>query len=100
MVRHYRYLSFYKIKKNNVPTIALCVDEAKKVSERDENYNSIQNSYSALWMEYDTLTSTIPLMNDIYRILEYHFLQFCGYEGYDLTMKVLEEKNDYFIKPI
>lgn len=101
MVRHYRYVSFYKInKKNNVSTIELCVDEAKKVSDRDKNYNPVQNSYSALWTEYSTLTSTIPLMNVIRRILEYYFLQLCGYEGYDLTKKVLEEKKDYFITPI
>jgi hypothetical protein len=36
----------------------------------------------------------------IRRILEYYFLQLCGYEGYDLTKKVLEEKKDYFITPI
>lgn len=101
MVRHYRYVSFYKInKKNNVSTIELCVEEAKKVSDRDKNYNPVQNSYSALWTEYSTLTSTIPLMNVIRRILEYYFLQLCGYEGYDLTKKVLEEKKDYFITPI
>lgn len=101
MVRHYRYVSFYKInKKNNVSTIELCVDEAKKVSDKDKNYNPVQNSYSALWTEYSTLTSTIPLMNVIRRILEYYFLQLCGYEGYDLTKKVLEEKKDRFITPI
>lgn len=101
MVRHYRYVSFYKInKKNNVSTVELCVDEAKKVSDKDKNYNPVQNSYSALWTEYSTLTSTIPLMNVIRRILEYYFLQLCGYEGYDLTKKVLEEKKDSFITPI
>ena len=54
----------------------------------------MHNSYSALWTEYSTLTSTIPLMNVIRRILEYYFLQLCGYEEYDLTKKVLEEKKD------
>ncbi len=101
MVRHYRYTSFYKInKKNNVSTIELCVEEAKKVSDKDKNYNPVQNSYSALWAEYSTLTSTIPLMNVMRRILEYYFLQLCGYEGHDLTRKVLEEHKDRFITPI
>lgn len=101
MVRHYRYVFFYKInKKNNISTVELCVDEAKKVSDKDKNYNPMQNSYSALWTEYSTLTSIIPLMNVIRRILEYYFLQLCGYEGYDLTKKVLEEKKDSFITPI
>lgn len=101
MVRHYRYVSFYKInKKNNVSTVDICVDEAKKVSEKDKNYNPVQNSYSALWTEYSTLDSTIPLMNVIRRILEYYFLQLCGYEGYDLTKKVLEENKHRFITPI
>lgn len=101
MVRHYRYVSFYKInKKNNVSTIELCVDEAKKVSDKDKNYNPVQNSYSALWTEYSTLTSAIPLMNVIRRILEYYFLQLCGYEGYDLTKAVLEDNKNCFITPI
>ena len=99
MVSHYRYVSFYKINKKNNIDIELCVDEAKKVY-KDKNYNPVQNSYSALWTEYGTLTSTIPLMNVIRRILEYYFLQLCGYEGYDLTKKVLEEKKDSFITPI
>lgn len=101
MVRHYRYASFYKInKKNNVSTIELCVEEAKKVSDKDKNYNPVQNSYSALWTEYSNLTTTIPLMNVMRRILEYYFLQLCGYEGHDLAKKVLEDKKDRFITPI
>lgn len=101
MVRHYRYASFYKInKKNNISSIELCVEEAKKVSDKDKNYNPVQNSYSALWTEYNTLTATIPLMNVMRRILEYYFLQLCGYEGHDLTKRVLEDKKDRFITPI
>lgn len=98
MVSHYQYVSFYKINKNNnISTIELCVEAAEKISDKDKNYNPVQNSYSALWTEYRTLTSTIPLMNVIRRILEYYFLQICGYDGYDLTKKVLEEKKDSFL---
>lgn len=101
MVQHYRYASFYKInKKNNVSTVELCVEEAKKVSDRDKNYNPVQNSYSALWTEYSNLTSTIPLMNVMRRILEYYFLQLCGYDGHDLVHRVLEVHKDDFITPI
>jgi wobble nucleotide-excising tRNase len=101
MVRHYRYVSFFKVnKKKNVSTVELCVEEAKKVSDSDKNYNPVQNSYSALWTEYSNLTSTIPLMNVMRRILEYYFLQLCGYDGHDLVHRVLEVHKDDFITPI
>lgn len=74
-VSHYRYVSFFKInKKNNVSSVEKCVIEASKVSEKDRNYNPVQNSYNALWCEYEMLDSPIPLMNVIRRILEYYFL--------------------------
>lgn len=101
MVQHYRYASFYKInKKNNISTIELCVEQAKKVSDRDKNYNPVQNFYSALWTEYCNLTSTIPLMNVMRRILEYYFLQLCGYDGHGLVHRVLEVHKNDFITPI
>ncbi len=101
MVGHYRYVSFYKVnKKNNVSTLEHCIDPAKKVSERDRNYNPVKNSYSALWEEYEKLDSPIPLMNVIRRILEYYFLQLCGYESDELCRIVLEENKDRFLTEV
>ena len=101
MVGHYRYVSFYKVnKKNNISTLEHCIDPAKKVSEKDRNYNPVKNSYSALWEEYDKLDSPIPLMNVIRRILEYYFLQLCGYESEELCRIVLEENKDKFLTEV
>ncbi len=90
-VSHYRYVSFFKVnKKNNVSTVEKCVKEATKVSEKDRNYNPVQNSYNALWREYETLDSPIPLMNVIRRILEYYFIQLCAVDNNVLSTTVLE----------
>lgn len=101
MVGHYRYVSFYKVnKKKNISTLEHCVEEAKKVSEKDRNFNPVKNSYSALWEEFDRLDSPIPLMNVIRRILEYYFLQLCGYESDELCRIVLEDNKERFMTAV
>jgi wobble nucleotide-excising tRNase len=90
-VSHYRYVSFFKVnKKNNISSVEKCVKEAIKVSEKDRNYNPVQNSYNALWREYETLDSPIPLMNVIRRILEYYFIQLCAVDNNVLSTTVLD----------
>lgn len=60
MVRHYRYVTLFKIsKKNNISTFEPCVIEAKVISEKDKNDNSVQNSYSSLWGDFDKLDAPI-----------------------------------------
>ena len=44
--------------------------------------------------------SPIPLMNVIRRILEYYFLQLCGYESDELCRIVLEENKDRFLTEV
>lgn len=48
------------------------------------------------------IQSTIPALNVMRRILEYYFLQLCGYEGSDLRALVLEnpENRSKFIKQV
>ena len=57
---------------------------------------------AALWEELRDLQSTIPALNVMRRILEYYFLQLCGYEGSDLRELVLEKKEnrEKFIKQV
>ena len=100
---YYICTSFYMIRKSdNVSTIKLCVRQSKEVPSEKENYNPVQNSYAALWEELRDLQSTIPALNVMRRILEYYFLQLCGYEGSDLRELVLEKKEnrDKFIKQV
>ena len=54
----------------------------------------MQNSYAALWDELKEVTSSITAMNVIRRILEYYFLQLCGYEGTDIRKEVLEKEEN------
>ena len=101
-VGYYNCTSFYMIRKNdNISTIKLCKRQSKDVPT-EENYNPVQNSYAALWDELRDIQSTIPALNVMRRILEYYFLQLCGYEGSDLRALVLEnpENRSKFIKQV
>lgn len=102
-VGYYNCTSFYMIRKNdNVSTVKLCKRQNKEFPSEEENYNPVQNSYAALWDELRDLHSTIPALNVMRRILEYYFLQLCGYEGSDLRSIVLEKKEnrEKFIKQV
>ena len=57
------------------------------------NVNPVKNSYAALWDEYKEVKSGVPLMNVIHQILEYYFVQLCGYPGTHLRDTILNKKN-------
>lgn len=89
--RHFRYVTLYRItKKNNESNVVPCIHRAVNVNEKDRNYNPVQNSYAALWREFESLDSVIPLMNVIRMILEYYFLQICRFDREEFIRRVLE----------
>jgi wobble nucleotide-excising tRNase len=91
----YEYASFFLIRKmNSHSTVKLCDAVNPYIPTERMNINPVKNSYAALWEEYrqlGELDSPIPLMNVIRRILEFYFLQLCGYEGANLRKKILIE---------
>jgi len=82
---------------NNQSSIKLCEKQNPESPTEKMNVNPVQNSYAALWEEYNNVTSTLPLMNVIRRILEYYFLQLCGYDGLSLRQCILHDNKDKFI---
>lgn len=72
-------------------SIKLSDDINPKIPTERMNVNPVKNSYAALWDEYKEVKSAVPLMNVIRRILEYYFLQLCGYEGATLRKIILVE---------
>lgn len=93
----YDFVSFYLIRKtDNKSSIRLCDCQNPDCPSERMNVNPVKNSYAALWDEYKDASSGIPLMSIIRRILEYYFLQLCGYEGSDLRKRILEENKDAF----
>ena len=69
--------------------VKLCDEVNPNEPTERMNINPVKNSYAALWDEYKEVKSAVPLMNVIRRILEYYFLQLCGYEGSQLRDVVL-----------
>ncbi len=97
-VNKYRSTSFYLIRKtDNVSHIKLCVRPSHTVPTEEENYNPIQNSYAALWDEYKELKTVNTLTNVVHHILEYYFIQICGYAGADLQKIVIDDNKDRFV---
>lgn len=97
-VDFYDCVSFYMIRKTeNNSSISLCAEEAKKLSETGRNINPVQNAYTALWSEYKELKSSIPLLNVIRRILEYYFMELCGYQGTGIRDIILKKNKAAFI---
>ena len=100
-VGRYNSVNFYIIRKSdNVSTIKLCERQNDRIRSEMENYNPVQNSYASLWDELKALTTPIPVRNVIRQILEYYFLQLCGYEGSDLRKEVLDKHRDLFITEV
>lgn len=89
-VSKYEYVSYYLIRKlDSKSTVKLCDDVNPNIPTERMNVNPVKNSYAALWDEYKEVQSAVPLMNVIRRILEYYFLQLCGYEGANLRQTIL-----------
>lgn len=97
-VDFYDSVSFFMIRKSdNQSSITLCVDRAKELSKEDKNVNPVQNAYMALWAEYKELQSSIPLLNVIRRILEYYFMELCGYQGQGIRNTILKQHKVDFV---
>ena len=98
-VDYFDCVSFYMIRKtDNHSSITLSWREAKELSEDDVNVNPVQNAYTALWSEYKELNSSIPLLNVIRRILEYYFMELCGYQGTGMRDTILKINKKEFIR--
>lgn len=94
----YHCVSFYVINKaSNNSSVKHCVRQCLTKPTEQENFNPVQNSYSALWSEYSEVDTTIPLLNVIRRILEYYFMQLCGYDCVNIRKRVLDEHKDKFV---
>ena len=97
----YNCVSFYTVcKESNNSSVRLCTRQSQKVPTEQENFNPVQNSYAALWSEYREVDTAIPVLNVIRRILEYYFMQLCGYDGVTIRKRVLDENRGKFVETV
>ena len=95
----FKCVSFFVVNKaSNNSSVRLCVRPSQKIPTENENFNPVQNSYAALWSEYREVDTVIPVLNVIRRILEYYFMQLCGYDDVNIRKRVLEENKDKFVE--
>ena len=96
----YHCVNFYLIKKkNNASEIIRCTkkDAFGKTPAIEQNYTPVYNSYRTLWREYKEAVSPIVLKQVIRQILEYYFIQICGYKGEQLS-DLIKENRSLFIR--
>ncbi len=99
-IERYQGVSLFLLRKSfNISTVVPCIRQSKKILSENENFNPVHNSYTALWDEYKAECSANSLINVIRRILEYYFVQLCGYDGEELNDIILEKNRDKFIDP-
>lgn len=94
-LKYYHCVNFYLVKKaRNVSTIDLCVrkDPFSEKPAVEHNYSPVHNSYAALWKEYKEVSSPTALLRVVRQILEYYFIQISGYEGQNLTERILKHE--------
>ena len=93
------FVSFYLIRKiDNKSSVRLYDDVNPDCPTARMNINPVKNSYAALWESYKEVKSGIPLKSIIRRILEYYFLQLCGYDGEDLRQCILVDHKADFMR--
>ena len=96
----YHCVNFYLItKKDNASAIIHCTkkDAFGRTPALEQNYTPVYNAYRTLWREYKEATSPIVLKQVIRQILEYYFIQICGYKGEQLS-DLLKKEQSLFIK--
>ena len=99
--KHYQYVSFFEIiKVDNQSSIIPCIQRNRETPALIENRNPVQNSYAALWDTYREVSSPNTLVNVIRQILDYYFLQLCGYNGVSIRDEILKVHRPDFVKKL
>ena len=96
--QHYKSVSFFVVNKaNNLSGVRPCIRTNPAIPTEQENYNPVKNSYAALWSELKELDTSVTVLNVIRRIMEYYFMQLCGYDGNNIRNRILNENKDLFV---
>lgn len=93
-------VNLYEVKKgaNNRSSITLCIKPDAHAGNNEVNFSPVKNSYDSLWHEYCHAEDSISLMSVCRRILEYYFLQMCGYDGGGIRTAILGDDDDVEFK--
>ena len=96
--QHYQYVSFFEVvKMENQSDVLPCFQNNREMPSLVENRNPVQNSYAALWDTYREVSSPNTLVNVIRQILDYYFLQLCGYSGVSIKDEILKKNRNKFV---
>lgn len=97
-LKEYECATFYEIKKQagNRSNVVPCLGTSNTTGGGQINISPVKNTYDALWEEYLTSDDSVILMNVIRQILEYYFLQICGFKNGDLRAELLDKNKKAF----
>ncbi len=91
-------VNIYELKKleGNKSVVTSCTHPDDCVGGGKVNYSPVKNTYDALWAEFRTAQDSLSLINVTRRILEYYFLQICGYSSGNLRTDLLDKHQTDF----
>ena len=99
-IQDYDCVTVFEITKDsdNHSHIEECRDESTRTGGGKINRNPVRNYYDSLWHDYKTTKSAETLMNVCRQILEYYFIQMCGYKNGNLRVELLDRNEKDFIR--
>lgn len=99
-IQDYDCVTVFEITKDseNHSHIEECWDESTRTGGGKINRNPVRNYYDSLWHDYKTTKSAETLMNVCRQILEYYFIQMCGYKNGNLRVELLDRNEKDFIR--
>ncbi|CAK7037727.1 MAG: hypothetical protein BACD_00184 [Bacteroides rodentium] len=100
MIPDYECVSFFEIKKRagNQSAIEPCTEKSPDIGGRIINRNPVRSYYDSLWSELKTEDNPETLMTIIRQILEYYFIQMCGYKTGNLRRELIDSNECMFVK--
>ena len=100
MLPEYECASFFEIKKKdgNRSTIEPCTEKSTEVGRRIINRNPVRSHYDSLWADLKTEDDPETLMMIIRQILEYYFIQMCGYKTGNLRRDLIDRNESRFVQ--
>jgi wobble nucleotide-excising tRNase len=98
-VNHYDVASYFHITKvDNVSHVKLCVKPESRRTGDFQNYNPMPSEYTGFWKEYKTVQSTLTLLNVMWQILDFYFVQMSEMDGDALIDMLLVINKERFIE--
>jgi len=89
---------FYVTKTDNISRVKLCVKPDPRRTGDFQNYNPMPSEYAGFWREYTSVQSILSLINVMWQILDFYFVQMREMDGDNLIDTLLVANKERFVE--